>query len=168
MLACLGVAWLALRAQHRPRVAQLLFLVVAAFVLTNKVYSPQYVLWLVFLFPLARPRWRDYLAWLLFEAIYFVAVWWHLQGLTNPDLELPNWPHSLATALHVVATLVICGLIVRDALHPENDPVREVDPHTGALLVDDPGGGVLDGAPDVFSLGGGPPRGAAEDAALVS
>ncbi len=151
VLACLGVAWLALRAQHRPRVAQLLFLVVAAFVLTNKVYSPQYVLWLVFLFPLARPRWRDYLVWLLFEAVYFVAVWWHLQGLTNPELALPSWPHSVATALHVLATLVICGLVVRDALHPEHDPVREIDPTTGTLLVDDPGGGVLDGAPDAIS-----------------
>ena len=130
MLSCLAVAWLALRAEHRPRVAQLLFLVVAAFVLTNKVYSPQYVLWLVFLFPLARPRWRDYLVWLLFEVVYFVAVWWHLQGLTHPELELPSWPHSLATALHVAATLGICALVVRDVLRPEHDPVREIDPDT--------------------------------------
>jgi uncharacterized membrane protein len=151
-LACMGIAWLALAAPYRPRVAQLLFLVVAAFLLTNKVYSPQYVLWLVFLFPLARPRWRDYLFWLFFEVVYFVAVWWYLQGLTNPDLGLPDWPHSLATLLRTAATLVICGLVVRDVLHPEHDPVREVDPVTGALVVDDPGGGVLDGAPDALTL----------------
>ena len=40
------VALLALMAPRRPRVAQLVFLVMVAFVLTNKVYSPQYVLWL--------------------------------------------------------------------------------------------------------------------------
>ena len=69
---------------------QLLFLIVAAFLLTNKVYSPQYVLWLVFLFPLARPRWRDYLVWTIFETLYFVAVWWYLEGLQRPDLLIPT------------------------------------------------------------------------------
>ena len=32
-------------------------LVVAAFAITNKVYSPQYVLWLLPLAAMARPRW---------------------------------------------------------------------------------------------------------------
>ena len=105
-------------------------------------------------------RWRDYLVWLFFEVVYFVAVWWYLQGLTNPDLELPTWPHSLATLLRTVATLVICGLVVRDVLRPEHDPVREVDPVTGDLVVDDPGGGVLDGAPDVVTLRRSVPVGA--------
>ncbi|OKJ25939.1 hypothetical protein AMK24_31495, partial [Streptomyces sp. CB02366] len=44
---CAGIAGLALSAARRPRFAQLAFLVVAAFVLTNKVYSPQYVRWLI-------------------------------------------------------------------------------------------------------------------------
>ncbi|HYN75703.1 MAG TPA: glycosyltransferase 87 family protein [Candidatus Limnocylindria bacterium] len=160
VLACAGIAVLAFAAPHRPRVAQLLFLVVAAFVLTNKVYSPQYVLWLVFLFPLARPRWRAYLVWLAFETVYFVAVWWYLQGLTNPGLEIPGWPHVWATFLRMAATLVICALVIRDVWRPEHDPVREVDPVTGALIVDDPGGGVLVGAPDRWRLGG-PGRSAA-------
>ena len=47
---------LALVADRRPRLPQLAFLVVAAFLLTNKVYSPQYVLWLLPLAVLARPR----------------------------------------------------------------------------------------------------------------
>ena len=42
--------------RHRPRVAQLTFLIVAAFVLCNKVYSPQFVMWLVPLAALARAR----------------------------------------------------------------------------------------------------------------
>ncbi len=124
VLACVAIAVLTFAAPRPPRLAQLAFLVVAAFVLTNKVYSPQYVLWLVFLFPLARPRWRDYLIWLGFEVLYFVAVWWHLEGLSNPDLGIPDWPHSLATLARTVATLVICGLIVRDIWRPEHDPVE--------------------------------------------
>src|SRR5262249_34402605 len=53
--ACLGVAALALAAPRRPRLPQLIFLVTAAFLLTNKVWSPQYVVWLVPLVVLARP-----------------------------------------------------------------------------------------------------------------
>lgn len=52
LLACLGIGALGLTAPRRPRFAQLAFLVVAAFILTNKVYSPQYVLWLI-----PSPRW---------------------------------------------------------------------------------------------------------------
>ncbi|NKX50798.1 DUF2029 domain-containing protein, partial [Arthrobacter deserti] len=45
--ACAGIAVLALTAPRRPPLASLAFLIVAAFVLSNKVYSPQFVLWLV-------------------------------------------------------------------------------------------------------------------------
>ena len=101
-LLCLGIAVLALGAPRRPRVGQLAFLVVAAFTITNKVYSPQYVLWLIALFPLARPRWRDFLVWQGAEVVYFVAVWWHLQGLTYPDkVQVPEWTHTGATFLRI-------------------------------------------------------------------
>ncbi|MGV7835601.1 hypothetical protein PJM48_29075, partial [Mycobacterium kansasii] len=46
-LCCLGIGYVALTAPRRPRVAQLAFLVVAVFLLTNKVWSPQFSLWLV-------------------------------------------------------------------------------------------------------------------------
>jgi uncharacterized membrane protein len=60
------------------------FLVVAAFLMTNKVYSPQYVLWLLPLMILARPKWRDWLIFTAGELIYFVAIWWHLGGFLSP------------------------------------------------------------------------------------
>ena len=147
-LLCVGVAVLALRAPRRPRVGQLAFLVVAVFTITNKVYSPQYVLWLIALYPLARPRWRDLLIWQSAEVVYFVAVWWHLQGLTYPDkVQVPEWTHNGATFLRIAALSYVCGMIVRDVLRPGHDPVR-------ADGSDDPAGGVLDGAADVFGLGG--------------
>ncbi|HTY73083.1 MAG TPA: glycosyltransferase 87 family protein [Actinomycetes bacterium] len=136
-----GIAYVAFSAPRRPRLPQLAFLTVAAFLLVNKVYSPQYVLWLVFLFPLARPRWRDFVIWTSLEAAYFVAIWWHLEGIQRPDLAIPNWPHTLATLLRMGGELWVCALIVRDIYRPECDPVR-LD---GS---DDPAGGVLDGAPD--------------------
>lgn len=142
LVLCLGIGGLALFAPRRPRVGQLAFLVVAAFAMTNKVYSPQYVLWMLALFPLARPRWRDLLIWQAAEALYFVAIWWHLEGLSNPGtIVVPEWTHNGATFLRIAATLWVCGLIVRDVLAPEHDPIR-------ADGSDDPAGGPLDGAPD--------------------
>jgi uncharacterized membrane protein len=153
LVLCLGIAALALLSRRRPRLAQLAFLVVAAFAITNKVYSPQYVLWMLALFPLARPRWRDLLIWQAGEAAYFVAIWWHLQGLADTSIVVPEWTHTYATVLRIAATLWVCAMIVRDILRPDLDPVR-------AGGVDDPTGGVLDHAPDAFSLLGGTGAGA--------
>ncbi|KUJ67914.1 hypothetical protein ACZ90_23645 [Streptomyces albus subsp. albus] len=148
VLACAGVGALALCAPRRPRLAQLAFLVVAAFVVTNKVYSPQYVLWLVPLAALARPRWRDFLIWQSAEVIYYVGVWMYLAYLNGGETHrgLPPEGYQLAIALHLLATLYLMALVVRDVLRPERDLVRK----DGS---DDPAGGVLDRAPDVFVLG---------------
>ena len=77
---CVGVLVLGLRAPETPRLAQLGFLVVAGFLLVNKVYSPQYVLWLLPLAVLARPRWRDQIVWQAGEVALLRAVWWYLGG----------------------------------------------------------------------------------------
>ncbi|MEZ5161219.1 MAG: hypothetical protein R2709_11070 [Marmoricola sp.] len=45
--ACLAIFVLGLMTKRIPRVDQLAFLIVASFLLINKVYSPQYVLWLL-------------------------------------------------------------------------------------------------------------------------
>ena len=57
-----AIALLALAAPRRPRLPQLCFLLLAAFLMTNKVWSPQYVIWLVPLAVLARPRLWPYAA----------------------------------------------------------------------------------------------------------
>jgi hypothetical protein len=85
LLLCVGIAVLGLAAPRRPRLVSLLFLIVAAFVLTNKVYSPQYSLWLVPLAVMARPRWRDFLIWQAGEVVYFAAIWWFLVGYGVDD-----------------------------------------------------------------------------------
>ena len=81
---CAGVALLGWMAPTTPRLAQLAFLVVAGFLLVNKVYSPQYVLWLLPLAVLARPRVRDQIMWQAGEIIYFASVWWYLDGELAP------------------------------------------------------------------------------------
>ncbi|MER5847015.1 glycosyltransferase 87 family protein [Streptomyces sp. NPDC002012] len=146
-LLCAAIAVLTLTAPRRPRFAQLAFLVVAAFILVNKVYSPQYVLWLIPLAALARPRWRDFLIWQTCEVMYFLGIWMYLAYTTSGDKHqgLPTEGYQLAIILHLLGTLYLCAVVVRDILMPERDVVRR----DGS---DDPSGGVLDGAEDAFVL----------------
>ncbi|GAU66751.1 hypothetical protein SSP35_03_03990 [Streptomyces sp. NBRC 110611] len=148
ILGCGAIGLLALYAPRRPRFAQLAFLVVALFILTNKVYSPQYVLWLTPLAVLARPRWRDFLVWQACEVMYFLGIWMYLAYTGNGDKHqgLPTEGYQLAIALHLLGTLYLCAVVVRDVLMPERDVVRRDGD-------DDPSGGVLDRRPDVFVLG---------------
>ncbi|WP_274914624.1 glycosyltransferase family 87 protein [Streptomyces sp. WZ-12] len=148
IVGCGALALLTLYAPRRPRFAQLAFLVVALFILTNKVYSPQYVLWLIPLAALARPRWRDFLIWQACEVMYFLGIWMYLAYTGNGDKHqgLPPEGYQLAIALHLLGTLYVCAMVVRDILMPERDVVRRDGD-------DDPSGGVLDRSPDVFVLG---------------
>ena len=150
VIACAGIAVLVLGAQRRPRLAQVLFLIVAAFIVTNKVYSPQYVLWLVPLAVLARPRWRDFLIWQAGELVYFAAIWWYLVGYGIEDTHgLTQQWYAVAVFVHIAATLWLAGMVVRDILDPSHDPVRTDGMPANA---DDPGGGPFDQAPDIWTL----------------
>jgi uncharacterized membrane protein len=130
---CLGVLVLGLRAPATPRLAQLGFLVVAGFLLVNKVYSPQYVLWLLPLAVLARPRWRDLLVWQAGEVLYFASVWWYLGGYLAPASGGDATTYWAATLVRVAAELYLVGMVVRDVWWPRHDPVR------GAAAGPDPG-----------------------------
>ncbi len=129
-VACAAIAVLGLVAERRPRLPQLVFLVVAAFLLTNKVYSPQYVLWLLPLAVLARPRWRDVLVWQAAEVVHYVGIWMLILGYPpgKPERALGEDGYDLTVLAHVIATLWFMGLVVRDVLRPEHDPVRTPTP----------------------------------------
>ena len=122
---CLGVLVLGLRAPSTPRLAQLGFLIVAGFLLVNKVYSPQYVLWLLPLAALARPRWRDHLVWQSTELLYFAAVWWYLGGFLAPAGGEDAGFYWLAIVLRVAGELYLVALVMRDIMRPSHDPARE-------------------------------------------
>ncbi len=134
------VVLLGLRAPRRPRLPQLLLLTVAGFLLTNKVWSPQYVLWLLPLAALARPRWRPFLAWQAAEAGLLFARFYFFVGLPAPGRKAQgidvHWFLG-AVVLRDLALIALCAAVVRDVLRPEVDVVR-------AGGADDPAGGVLD------------------------
>jgi len=150
--ACVAIVVLALAAPRRPRLPQLCFLVLAAFLMTNKVWSPQYVVWLVPLAVLARPRLWPYLLWQAAEVAYFFGIWGYLlfvyiaeghpvsgyQGVSS------GWYFATLGA-RFLAVGLLAAYVVRDILRPERDIVR-------AQGHDDPAGGVLDGAGEAFRL----------------
>lgn len=144
-----GVALVALRAPRRPRLPQLLLLSIVGFLLANKVWSPQYVLWLLPLVALSRPRWGPFLAWQATEAALLFARFYYFVSL--PAGEGDQTGEGIGVGWFVGAVLVrdlalvlICAYVVRDIWRPERDPVR-----AGGEL-DDPAGGVLDGAGDAW------------------
>ncbi|MBE1532354.1 glycosyltransferase family 87 protein [Actinomadura algeriensis] len=162
---CAGIAVLALAAPRRPRLSQLMFLVLVAFMLPNKVWSPQYVLWLLPLAVLARPKLPAFVAWQIGEIVYFFGIWWFLLSVSaqTPGEDLSgtlsavlslNAPeggvnqdvYNIALLARFVTVLVLAALIVWDVLRPSGDSVRSDG-------TDDPAGGFLDGADDVVSLG---------------
>lgn len=124
---CAGVLVLGLAARGTPRLAQLGLLIVAGFLLVNKVYSPQYVLWLLPLAVLARPRWRDLLVWQTGEVLYFAAVWWYLGGQLDATGGGPAGAYWVAIIVRMLAELYLVAVVARDVLRPEHDLVERPD-----------------------------------------
>jgi len=143
VLACLALAWFALSTDRRPRLSALIFLLVAAFLLTNKVWSPQYSLWLLPLVVLALPRWRPVLAWQFSEAVVWILLMLSFAGVANKGLSI--YPFIGAAILRDAMLIVLVVKVIRDIGNPAVDLVRMAGD-------DDPSGGVFENAPDRFVL----------------
>jgi uncharacterized membrane protein len=148
---CVLIALLILAAPRRPRVAPVFFLVLALFLLTNKVWSPQFVIWLTPLVVLARPRLGAYLLWQAAEVAYFFAIWAYLITVSTGG-PVPTAEGGISTGVYFAALLarfltvaLLCALVVREIVQPAADVVR-----LGGE--DDPAGGVLAGSPDRLVL----------------
>ena len=137
-----GIAAVVLTVPRRPRVASVLFLVVVAFLLTNKVYSPQYSLWLLPLAVLARPRWGALLAWQAAECLVLASRFYYfVGGVSDPGTGVPVSWFLGAVVLRDSLLVLLCVLVLRDMYRPEHDAVRDGG-------VDDPAGGILDDLPE--------------------
>ena len=137
---CVAITYIALTAKQRPRLMQVAFLVVAAFLLTNKVWSPQFSLWLVPLAVLALPHRRILLAWMTIDAVVWVPRMMFLYGEQNRGL--PEQWFTATVLLRDIAVIALCALVIRQIYRPELDLVR------CRGQVDDPSGGVFDHEPD--------------------
>lgn len=163
LLLCAGIGWLIISARRRPQFAQVGYLVIAAFLITNKVYSPQYVLWLLPLLVLARPRWREWWIFTIGELCYFLAIWGHLDQTLGPADGGPDRLYWAAVIIRICCEAWVGIMIIRDILDPDHhDPLRQVSApsgwaHGGSVVygpvTDGPAEGVLSGAPDAPWVG---------------
>jgi uncharacterized membrane protein len=142
--AIAAIAAVALSAPRRPRLAPVCLLVVVAFLLTSKVYSPQYSLWLVPLAVLAVPRWRLLVPWMVLDALVWVPTMLFQRGAANGGIGEGYFLGAVLARDAVLALL--CAVVVREMYRPARDLLR-------AGGEDDGCGGVLDGAPDRVTLG---------------
>ena len=157
LVLCVLIAIIGLTTKHRPRLAQVMFLIIAAFILVNKVYSPQFVLWIIPLLVLTLPNWRDFLIFSVIELLHFWAIWAYLAGPTSEydvQHQLDEKLYLLAVAGHVVMLIYLMLRVIMDMYNPDHDPVRTTLRHADSQLLpdDDPGGAEFDGAPDRFVL----------------
>ena len=137
-LCCVAILVLGLLAPRRPRLSQLAFLVVAAFLLFSKVWSQQYVLWLLPLIVLARPKWGAVIAWTVAEIGYLAAFYAELIGAGGKPV-IPEGTFVLASTARFVTVALLFGLVAREIWRPELDVVRQS--YNGA----DPDAGPMDG-----------------------
>ncbi|MBW6438026.1 DUF2029 domain-containing protein [Actinoplanes hulinensis] len=153
-LSCVGILLLGLLAPRRPRISQLAFLVVAAFLIFSKVWSQQYVLWLLPLIALARPKWGAVIAWTIAEIGYLAAFYAELMGAGGKTV-IPEGTFVLASTFRLVTVAVLFFLVAREIWRPELDDVRRsyggADPDAGPL--DGPEASWLTGFRGYFRVG---------------
>ncbi len=138
-LGCVVVLAIGLTAATTPRIAQLAFLIVAIFLLTNKVWSPQYSLWLVPLAVLAVPRVKVLLPWMAFDALLWVAHMSYFHGAANRGID-PELFHLLVLVRNLLV-VAVCVVVIIEIYRPGLDLVRRS--HRDCPQGTDPLAGVL-------------------------
>jgi len=108
ILASAAACGVLLRRATTPTLAEIAFIFVVLFTVFNKVYSPQYVLWLAPLGVIALVNNRDRSAfwiWQASEAIYHFAIWEYLASYAGDKFSLPVRWYAGAIFLRVGASL---------------------------------------------------------------
>jgi uncharacterized membrane protein len=112
-----------------PELAEISFIVLAVVMTVSKVYSPQYVLWLVPLAVLALKNKKDVYAfwvWQGAEMIYHIAIWQYLALITDAKFGLPATLYAVISLIRIGAVGFFISVLVRRAL---SDSRRGPDSH---------------------------------------
>jgi Glycosyltransferase family 87 len=115
LLAVLVGALFALSLNRRPTVAEISLVMLVVVLVTDKAVPVQATLWLLPLIALVGMKWAHHLIWALFEAIYFVAVWFYIAGLSNPERALPSGTYSVLLGLRLGAVVFLLVQVWRVA-----------------------------------------------------
>jgi hypothetical protein len=113
--------------ERTPSLSSVAFTSLAIFTIANKVYSPQYVLWLTPLAIMAMRGLRDrkpFWIWQGAEVLYHFAVWEYLAGFSGTRFGLPAKAYALAILIRIVATIYFVFAV----------STRSKAPHLGEFL----------------------------------
>nr|WP_246389093.1 glycosyltransferase 87 family protein [Corynebacterium incognita] len=125
--SCLAIFLLGIKAPHTPRVAELVLLILIAFLLFNKVWSPQYSIWLVIPAVLAVPRWRLLISWMITEMLVWPALMWHMLGTDKKGV--PGEFLDLVLLCRDGFLIALAVIVIRQMYGKTADKVR--DAHEG-------------------------------------
>lgn len=100
--------------RHAGREWLLLTPLVAWFLLTNKVYSPQFDLWLVPLLVLTSRRTWPLAAFFATDALVYLTEFWYLGGQAGYSPSAPYGALAVAAVLRAAVLVAIVVLAVRD------------------------------------------------------
>lgn len=139
--ACVAIVLLVFVAPRRPRLPQVCFLLLAAFLTLNKVWSPQYVIWLVPLAVLARPRLGPYLLWQAAEVAYFFGIWGYFTRMYLAPAGIGPGLYFTILGARLAAVGLLAYSVVADILCPERDGATPSSPG-------DSSDGILNGSAD--------------------
>ena len=124
---CLAVLIMGLKAPKEPRVAELLCLIVGFFLLFNKVWSPQYSIWLIVPAVLALPHWKLLLTWMTVDMMVWPVLMWHMLGTDN--LGLPGEVLDIVIICRDALIVTIMVLVVQQLFGRRPDIVAQA--HNG-------------------------------------
>lgn len=109
--------------KNTPTLASVAFIVLAIVMISSKVYSPQYVLWLTPLAVIALTNKKDLHAfwlWQIAETMYHVAIWQHLALFTGAKFGLQEGGYATITLIRIAATVYLVWVLIKRALAARN------------------------------------------------
>lgn len=127
LLAVLVVSLFIFGTKETLTLADVSFIVLALVMIASKVYSPQYVLWLVPLAVIAMTTRKDFHAfwiWQIAEVIYHVAIWQHLATVTDAKFGLPLTGYALISLIRIAACLYFVAVLIKKAARGGQFPLE--------------------------------------------
>lgn len=134
LIAVLVISLFIFGTKETLNLADVSFIILALVMVASKVYSPQYVLWLVPLAVIAITTRKDLHAfwiWQIAEVIYHIAIWQHLATVTDAKFGLPLTGYALISLIRIAACLyfvaVLIGKAVRGGQFPHEFLFKSAD-----------------------------------------
>jgi hypothetical protein len=136
-MVCLvaGIVWLTVRvARHPVSPVAIGAVAIALFLLSNKVYSPTYDLWLLVFFVLLPVSTRHWLAFCAVDLLIAVTVYWYFHGVGSLGFVHDVLPWLVAARVVVLVALI--GVALRS---PARDAQRSRGTASGGGVAASPG-----------------------------